>query len=296
MKRLFIVMSAMLLTVTSAKAEVKGFEWTVGSDFVSSYLWRGLNIGGLAAQPDVMLSYAGIELEAWANLGLWNNSFKDFSNTNKFNPELDLTLSYSYSLVKVGVTHQHYFDGSRFFDLKNYDYSAYKAEDYSGDQLEVFAEFDLAEVIEIVPLKIGWYTFVAGDDKYFITPDKQYISADDLANVTDDTGYDVKRAFSTYIEVSYDAALPFNLTLTPTIGITPWRSMYTNYEGKFAVNNISLKLNWEYEINDHICLDLYALGSLNTHGLTKDNLIPARADSYSYQQLNGVIGLGLWFF
>lgn len=294
MKRL-VLLSVALVTFAMARAEFPGFSWTVGTDLVSTYLWRGLNLGGLSAQPDVMLGYGGLEVEAWANLGVLNYAFKDFANNNAFNPELDLTVSYSLFGARIGATHFHYFDGSRYFNLRNYGYQDYLNGNHTTDQLEVFAEFNLGELVEKVPLKIGWYTFVAGDDKYFVDPNGEYISAEDLENVVDDEGYDVKRAFSTYIELSYTAELPLGFSLIPTIGITPWRSQYTNYEQKFAVNNISLKLNWELEVGEHFALDVYAMGMVNTYGINKDNLFLPLAQMND-QRLNGAIGVGLWFY
>lgn len=296
MKKTLLALSFVALIATSAKADVPGFEWTIGSDFCSTYIWRGMNIGGLSAQPDIMLGFAGLQLEAWANLGLKNYSFKDFSNTNDFQKELDLTLSYNISGVKVGATEYHYFDGSRYFNLRDYDLEAYLNGTNTTDQLEVFLEFDLSAILEKIPLKFGWYTLVAGDDKYLVDPAGKYVSAEEMESITDRTGYKAKRAFSTYVELAYDIKLIDELKLTPTIGFTPWKSTYTDFEGKFAVNNISLKLDWEHEINEHVSIDLYALASINTYNINKENLFPPVADTYYTQRLNGVIGFGVWFF
>ena len=47
-----------------------------GTDMVSRYLWRGLNIGGDCAhiQPYASLSYKFLEVGAWASYGLSNNN------------------------------------------------------------------------------------------------------------------------------------------------------------------------------------------------------------------------------
>ncbi len=260
--------------------EFPGFEWSVGADFTSAYLWRGLRYGGLTVQPDVSIGYGGLVLEGWANIGAEDNTFKAFA------PEVDVTLSYSIVGVRVGVNHLYYFDGSKYFDFKGSDYAAYQSEENSTTQTEVFAEFHLGDIVESVPLSIGWYTYIAGDDKY-----AQQVGEQDGEPI-----YEMKRAYSSYIEVAYDVNLPLGFTLTPTIGMTPWKSLYTDYEGNFAFNNLSLKLNWEFEVGDHFALDVYALGSLNTYNVNKDNLIPRAAESYGVQRLNGAIGLGLWFY
>ena len=77
--------------------------------------------------------------------------------------------------------------------------------------------------------------------------------------------------------------------------MSPWESpIYGN--DKFAVTNISLKINEEWEF-EHVTLDLFAQGSLNPDGINKDNVfIKASGDEKLYnQKLNGVIGLGIWF-
>jgi hypothetical protein len=130
-----------------------------------------------------------------------------------------------------------------------------------------------------------WGTYVGGDD--------WIVLYDDPSDEGKATG--LKRAYSSYFEVTYDAELPLGFTLSPTIGITPWKSMYSFYEKDFAVNNISLKLNWEKEVTDYFTIDVYAIGMLNTAGINKDNIFPGIDNSYYNQRLNGSIGVGLWF-
>ncbi len=261
MKKRFVILCFTILTsVTMVSAwERPGFEWSLGADITTAYLYRGMNYGGLAFQPEVSIGYAGVALTAWANLSPEDYTFSAFA------PELDITLSYSIVGITVGATHQYYFDGSKYFDFKG----------EGTTQTEVFGEFALGDLVEKVPLTIGWYTFVAGDD--FIP----------------ETG---QRAYSSYAEISFEGVLPLGFSLIPTVGITPWKSCYTNYEGEFALNNVSLKLNWEWEVGEHFCLDVYAIGMINTYGITKENLIPEIANSYANQRLNGAIGLGLWLY
>ena len=264
--------------------EFPGFEWEAGADITTAYLWRGMNYGGLAFQPDVSIGYGGLKAEAWFNLSPTDYTFSEFG------PEMDITISYSIYGATVGVNHLYYFDGTRYFDYRKPSLPDWIKGDYAGNQTEVFASFNFGEIWENVPLKIFWGTYVGGDDWKPVYGDKN-----DPDKVTD-----IKKAYSSYLEFSYDAELPYDLTLTPTIGLTPFKSLYTYYEGGFAFNNLSLKLNWEYEVNDHFCLDLYAIGMLNTYGLNKGNVWAATDNAYSTgitsRHLNGAIGLGLWFY
>lgn len=284
-KSFLVVLMAAFLGLAPVHAyEFPGFEWSVGADMTTAYLYRGMKYGGLAFQPDVMLGYGGLNLEGWFNLSHETSAF----TKGEFAPEVDVTLSYSISCVEVGVTQFCYFDGNKFFNFKGSSYEAYQNGTQNTTQTEVFARLNLGAVTDKVPLRIGWYTYVAGDDRYADTDHP-------IVNGTDTT-FAMKQAYSSYIEIAYDIALPLNFTLTPTVGMTPWKSLYTDYEGNFAVNNISLKLNWEWEVGDHCCLDLYAIGMLNTYGINKTNLVPPIKDSYCTQRLNGALGLGIWFY
>ncbi|HCS87153.1 MAG TPA: hypothetical protein DIW30_01575 [Bacteroidales bacterium] len=284
MKKTFLplLFLCFLGTQSVAAFNFPGFEWSVGADVTSAYLWRGMRFGGLAFQPDVSIGYGGLTIEGWANLSPEDYTFETFA------PELDVKLSYTIAGLTVGVNHLYYFDGSKYFDFKGSGYSDYLNETNSTTQTEVFAEFSLGDVLEAVPLHLGWYTYVAGDDKYID-------EANPVINGTDTT-FNMKRAYSSYIEVSYDINLPLNFTLTPTVGMTPWKSSYTFYEGNFAFNNLSLKLNWELEVSEHFTLDVYAIGMLNTYGINKENLVPEIRNSYCNQRLNGAIGVGLWLY
>ena len=281
MKKIFALVAATMVTIGTWAYEFPGFEWTVGADVTTAYLWRGLNLGGLAIQPDVMIGYGGLRLEGWANISPKDYTFKEI------NPELDVTLSYSIVGLTVGATHYYYFDGTKYFDYSMPSVADYKAGSYATNQTEVFAKFELGELVEKLPLSVMWSTMVGGDDWMEL-----YEDASDPDKLTG-----LKRAYSSYLEVSFDANLPLGFTLTPTVGMTPWAGMYTYYENHgFSVNNVSLKLNWELELGDHFALDVYAMGMLNTVGIDKTNIIPEVKNSYYNQRLNGCIGAGIWFY
>lgn len=281
MKKIYTLVAALMVTISTWAYEFPGFEWTVGADVTTTYLWRGLNLGGLALQPDVMVGYGGLKLEGWANISPKDYTFKEF------NPELDVTLSYSIYGLTVGATHYYYFDGTRYFDYRTPSLADYQAGNYATNQTEVFAKFELGELVEKVPLNILWATTVGGDDWMELYEDDS--DPDKLTGI--------KRAYSSYLEVSFDANLPLGFTLTPAVGMTPWSGQYTFYEDRgFSVNNVSLKLNWELELGDHFALDVYAMGMLNTCGIDKTNIVPEVKNSYYNQRLNGCIGLGFWFY
>ncbi len=281
-KRFFAVIAALSMTIAAFAWEFPGFEWSVGADITSSYLWRGMNYGALALQPDVSIGYGGLNLEAWANISPKDYQFMEFA------PELDITFSYSIFGFKVGFNHQYYFDGTKYIDWKIPTVENYLADEYGSNQTEVFAEFNLGDVLEDVPLHVGWYTYVAGADF------KEVYAEDG------ETLIGLKRAYSSYFDISYEFGLPLGFSLTPTVGMTPWKSCYNYYDENFSVNNVSLRADWKFEAGDHFELDVYAIGMVNTAGINKDNFWTNFRNTYSEdthsQRFNFAIGLGLWLF
>ena len=57
------------------------FEANVGADLVSSYIWRGQDLGNASIQPSISLSYKGISLSAWCTAGLAWSDTREFDLT-----------------------------------------------------------------------------------------------------------------------------------------------------------------------------------------------------------------------
>ena len=91
-----------------AKKEL-GITFEVGADVVSSYLWRGYNLGGISIQPSATFGWKGLYVCGWANIGADNWTFEDL------NPELDITIGYDNFGVQVDLTHLHYFNNEAYF-------------------------------------------------------------------------------------------------------------------------------------------------------------------------------------
>ena len=92
MNKKLLVLALALIGVSAfsyqAKAEedANGIYLEVGADLVSSYLWRGYNLGGLSIQPSVTFGWNGLYLSGWANIGADNWKFEEL------NPEMDITI------------------------------------------------------------------------------------------------------------------------------------------------------------------------------------------------------------
>ena len=278
MKRTIIILALTLIGVSafsfqSFAEEIEenesAFFYEVGADLVSSYLWRGQNLGGLSLQPSVTLGWNGLYLCTWANIGADNWRFQNL------NPELDVTIGYDNYGVQLDLTHLYYFYGDKYFQ------GLTDANNESSTTMELHAGINIGEWAEKVPLSIDWYTTVLGYDPIL------------------DADGNAKRAWSTYIQVGYDFYLPLDIVLGLKVGFTPWQGMYSDYEEVWkngqtiGINNIQLRAEREFELKG-ICLNVWGEAMFNCYGVTKDNIIKTFGEASS-QKLNACIGVGVYF-
>ena len=287
-RKVLVLLTALMAVVMSAKAEVE-FAYEAGAEVVSAYIWRGQYNGGLSFQPEGLVGFdandGAIEFRAgvWANLGASDWKFKtngveipDVYNPNtRFMPEVDFMASITAYGASLGYNAYYY------------------CNDGSDHTSELWLGYNFSHVFgEYAGAYINWYTTVGGGGD--VKPET------DLAKIAQ--GKLEKQAFSSYLELGYDYTFEnIGLTLGAQLGMSPWESpLYGN--DKFAVTNISLKINKEWEF-DAVTLDLFFQGSLNPDNLVTDKddplynvYVDAAGDDKLYtQKLNGVVGLGIWF-
>ena len=70
MKKIFYSGLALLLFGAATTKAQDTVETTIGTDFVSSYVWRGMELGDVSMQPALGVSYKGLSLSAWGSVGL----------------------------------------------------------------------------------------------------------------------------------------------------------------------------------------------------------------------------------
>jgi hypothetical protein len=99
----------------------------------------------------------------------------------------------------------------------------------------------------------------------------------------------LKRAYSTYIEVGVDQTFGQNWMLAARVGMTPAKSLYTRFEGNFAVTLVGLKLTKSWPLN-YGALNAFANVMLQPWQVTKDNLIRP-IDEAGDQKLNMAVGV-----
>ena len=142
-KKLLLAAILVVCTQSSVQAQSK-IEGGLKADFVSSYVWRGLNLGHASLQPELSVGWKGLSLSAWGSVGL--TSHKDD------NVEIDLTLSYETGGLSFGITDYWNDDCD-----KRYFY--YKREgEGTGHSFEGYVSYDFG------PVSVSWQTFFAGND------------------------------------------------------------------------------------------------------------------------------------
>ena len=256
--------------VENTKKEL-GITFEIGADAVSSYLWRGYNLGGISFQPFATLNWKGLYISGWGNIGADNWTFENM------NPELDITIGYDNYGIQLDLTHLYFFNKDPYFPKGGFQVVPEQA---SSTTMEAHAGFHLGDLVEAVPLSIDWYTTIYGTDFYMNEEGEN------------------QRAWSTYIQVGYDIQLPLGLVLGARVGIVPWRSSYTNYEEVWtnaktvAINNINLRLERELKLKS-LHLGVWGECMLNCYGLDKTNLTTAIENKFD-QRFNYCVGASLY--
>ncbi|MFI3317936.1 MAG: TorF family putative porin [Rikenellaceae bacterium] len=138
-----LLASVCACSAVSAQVEVSG-----GVDFVSDYVWRGVEQGqGAALQPGMSVTAGNFTLGAWGSTGL---GLSDAFNGK----ELDFTLGYEVGGFSISLT-DYWWDGqgAAYFES-------------TAHQLEASVGYSFGEAF---PLGITWSTMVAGaydEDNY----------------------------------------------------------------------------------------------------------------------------------
>ena len=156
-----IVLLAMGLVMSMTVIAQDEIETMISGDIVSSYIWRGQDLGSAAVQPTLGVGYKGLSLSAWGSYGLVNTADAK---------ELDLTLAYTTGGLNVGVTDYWFDRGGLDPEGRYFKYDAHG----TNHVFEANIGYDFG------PLSLQWFTNFAGNDG---------------------TNKDGKRAYSSYMEV-----------------------------------------------------------------------------------------------
>ena len=105
---LSLLVATMIILPSNLNAqEESSSPFSVGGDFVSSYLWRGTKFGtGPAIQPYVELGLGNFSIGGWGSYCFTTNEAA----------EADLYFSYGFDFgLSIGMT-DYYFPGTQYFD------------------------------------------------------------------------------------------------------------------------------------------------------------------------------------
>jgi hypothetical protein len=154
MKKIVLLAMGVVMGMTAfAQDEV---ETTVSGDVVSSYIWRGQDLGSTAIQPTLGVGYKGLSLSAWGSYGI-----ADPADTKEF----DLTLAYSLGGLNIGVT-DYWFNNGLDPQNRYFKYDAHSTNHVF--EANIGYDFGLAS--------LQWYTNFAGNDGVNKDGDRAYSS------------------------------------------------------------------------------------------------------------------------
>ena len=139
-----IVSIAMLLVASATAFAQDEIETTVSGDVVSSYIWRGQDLGSVSLQPTLGVAYKGLSLTAWGSVGL-----SDPADTKEF----DLTLGYTAGGFNIGIT-DYWFNSGLDPENRYFKYDAHGTNHVF--EANIGYDFGLASV--------QWYTNISGND------------------------------------------------------------------------------------------------------------------------------------
>ena len=150
-----LVMSMTAIAQDEIESESK-IETTISGDIVSSYIWRGQDLGNVSLQPTLGIGYKGLSLTAWGSVGLTNSD-----DTKEF----DLTLAYTTGGFNIGIT-DYWFNAGLDPDNRYFMYNAHS----TNHVFEANIGYDFGV------LSLQWFTNFAGNDGFNKSDKRAYSS------------------------------------------------------------------------------------------------------------------------
>ncbi|MCC8176944.1 MAG: hypothetical protein LUC85_06310 [Bacteroidales bacterium] len=215
MKKIVLALSLIsALTAGAVDIDTGSEDWSasITGDLVTSYVWRGQQLGGFSIQPGLEVGYKGISLAAWGS-----TSWED-----KWNREFDLTLGYSIKGFSVSVTDYWFSRTGDGVSARYFTYGTHS--EYCSHVFEAHLGYDFGF------LTADWYTNFAGQDG------------------VDHHGH---RAYSSYVTLAAPFS-GLGIDWEARVGATPYCTTFYNNANSFAVTEVSLKASREVTITEKI--------------------------------------------
>lgn len=259
--KLFSVLFAMLLTVSGVFAQeetqVEESPWSVGADFVSRYIWRGVNLGGSSPSVQPYVEYGfGSDDHAFA-IGAWGAYSLSGTQTGQ---EADLYLSYTIKEMFSLTVTDYFFpdettDRNKYFNY-NMDWDKINSgeEAQTGHVVEAAISFNGTEKL---PISVMFAMNVWGADSQKYKEEAGVMVPED------------KIVMSKYIELGYSTEVK-GVAVDVFAGATLdnpdiAKGEATGFYGQRASGfiNLGFTLSKEIKISDNFSLPVF--GSLITN-------------------------------
>ncbi len=223
MKKLGALALGLVAFAPAALAQDK-VETTISADVVSSYYWRGQDLGHVSLQPTLGIGYKGFSLTAWGSTPLGSWSDPDVT-------EFDLTAAYETGGFHVGVTDYWFNTGEKKYFL----YDAHR----TAHVFEANVGYDFG------PVALNWYTNFAGADGSNKDGKRAYSSYVEATAPFKLGGCDWEAAVG---------AVPY---------ATDFYKGHDKGVGGFAVTNVSVKATKDIKITDSFSVPVFAQVAAN---------------------------------
>ncbi len=231
---------------SSMQAQDKGnpITFNAGADFMSRYVWRGTQYGGVAPsiQPSVSMGIAGLEIGAWGAFSTGG------VNTTQ---EFDLYLSYTFAKDMFTATVTDYYFPVEGSDYKYFCYD----KDKTGHVFEGSLSFNGTEKLPIsLLLAVNFY----GADAARIIDDPKSSEFNQKDGIQYSTYAEL--GYSTAVEdVSLDFFLGMNLLAPKKADTQTGYVGESGFYGKYmGVVNLGLTASKEIKITEHFSLPIQA--------------------------------------
>ncbi len=156
MKKYILLTLCLLISMTTLAQEKEKLKAEVSADFVSTYIWRGLDLSKLSVQPSLLLDYRGLSLEVWGSYELaGSNDYK----------ELDLILAYETGGFKFKLS-----------DIWNIVARDTEKRYFWYNALSTHHVFEAYISYNFGPVILEWNTIFAGKDYMYKSKKRAYSS------------------------------------------------------------------------------------------------------------------------
>lgn len=178
---------------------------SIGTDVVSSAMWRGARLAGVSVQPSITFETGGLSISAWGSTDL-EYGLGDFGYT-----ELDFTVSYTLGGVSLALTDYSWTGMSAGFD-----YFGTYADNHI---VELGLGVELGEYIEKLPISLSLNTMLYGANK--------------TASNT--------QAYSSYFEAGYEYTIG-DTDFSIALGAALEQDGANMYSGKDGLNIVNISV------------------------------------------------------